>query len=77
MTASTSTIVVCKTGKVTKARPKVFFKDTFTTPISLSQKPPYHGALLGMNFHTVPLCIKADFRVDDRNNALNSLAADV
>ena len=30
----------------------------FVRPIIRSQNPPYHGALLGMNFHVVPYCCK-------------------
>ena len=33
-----------------QALPTVFFKQRFTTETGLSQKPPYHGALVKLNF---------------------------
>ena len=31
-----------------------FLRESFVKPINLFQNPPHQGALLGMNFHSIP-----------------------
>jgi len=56
--ASISTIMVCNSSRVTNDRPHVFLTADLVTPISLSHQPPYQGALVGMNFHAMPMLEK-------------------
>ena len=51
-----------------KACPNVFFTACFVSPIMHSQKPPYHGARLGMNSHVTFWCSNAPFKISDCNN---------
>ena len=73
--ASISTTTASKTGKVTKDLPNVFLRACLVKPISLSQKPPYHGALLGMNCHVTPWYSRAYLREGNSNNCCSSSAA--
>ncbi len=75
--ASISTTMVCKVTKLTEALPSTFFKHDFVNPISLSQKPPNHGALFGMNRHSTCCLLSVSFSTIDSNNFFNSSAADV
>ena len=56
-------MMASSTGKVMKVLP-------------VSQKPPYQGALLGMNFHVTPWCSNACLREEKFNSSCNSFAAD-
>ena len=59
-----------------KALPRTFFKTSLVNPINLSQKPPYQGALLGMNFHSTPVLAKVLVSKGEEKRAFNSSAAD-
>jgi len=47
----------------------------FVRPISLSQNPPNHGARLGINFHSTPLCDRLSKISVDENRCVSSSAA--
>ena len=56
---------VCRSVSVTDALPRVFLIAHFVSPMSLSQKPPYRGAHLGINFHSTPCRLKDSFKDGD------------
>ena len=57
------------------ALPKVFFRVNLVKPMRCSQKPPNHGARLGINFHSTPLCARAAANSVDVNSIFSSSAA--
>ena len=61
---------------MTFAFPRTFFKEFFVRPINLSQKPPYHGARFGINFHWIPRLLRLVFNSAELNSRVNSSAAD-
>ena len=52
--ASTSTTIVCSICNEMWALPSTFLIPDFVWPTRCSQKPPNHGAFLGMNFQVTP-----------------------
>ena len=56
--------MVCSSSYVIIARPSTFFNVVFIIPINRSQKPPNHGARLGINFHCIPFFDRLDFTVE-------------
>ena len=55
-TASISTMIVSRVGSDTCCLPKIFLIAVLVKPINRSQKPPYQGALLGINCHETLSC---------------------
>ena len=74
--ASISTIIVCKSDKVTCARPRTFLSAFFVSPMSLSQKHPYHGARLGMKIQSQPRRLSVSFKFTELRRRFNSSADD-
>jgi len=60
--ASISTMMVKRAVSEIEVLPNTLYKLVLVIPISISQKPPYHGALLGINCHFVP---KSSLRVGE------------
>ena len=58
-----------------KDLPSTFFIVVLVRPMSLSQKPPYHWALLGINCHLMPLEFKAPSSLGELNSCSKSFAA--
>ena len=55
--------------------PKVFFRGDLVKLMRRSQKPPNHGARLGINFHSTPLCARASANSVDVSGIFSSSAA--
>ena len=60
---------------VTNALPSVFLMACFVRPKIRSQKPPYHGAHLGINRQVTLWCPSSLCNVSDSNNLCRSSAA--
>jgi len=75
-TTSTSTTRVSNTTNDTLARPSVFFKAAFVSPIKRSYQPPYQGARFGINLNVIPRLPNDSSSFLDDNNSLNSSAAE-
>ena len=73
---SISTMIVCKSDRVIRARPRTFFSVFFVNPISLSQKPPYQRARFGMKIQSQPRRLNASFTVTESRRRFNSSAND-
>ena len=73
--ASISVTIVSSCLSVTNALPSVFLMACFVRPTILSQKPPYHGALLGMKRHVTMCHSNSLCNVSDSNNLCRSSAA--
>jgi len=56
--------------------PNTFLNTFFVILMRRSQKPPYQGALTGINFHCTPLVLKDSSNLSDENSCSSSLAAD-
>ena len=69
-TASTSVASVWSSVKVIDALPSVFLMARFVSPMIRSQKPPYHGARFGINFHSTPCRLNCSFSEGDLNRSL-------
>jgi len=63
---STTTVLRCQCNN---ALPNVFLMACFIRPTTFFQKPPYHGALLGIKCHGVPML------PSDSNNLCRSSTA--
>lgn len=57
--------------RVIDALPSVVLMALFVSPMSRSQKPPYHGARLGINFHSTPCRLNCSFSEGDWNRSLS------
>ena len=64
----------CKTFSVMKDLPAPSYCG-LVKPMSLSQKPSYHGALLGINCHLMPLGFKAPSSLGEVSSCCKSFAA--
>ena len=58
---SISRRIVCNSSYDSLLLPTGFFRLLFTVETSLSQNPPYHGALSGLNFHSTFLALTKDW----------------
>ena len=56
-------------------RPSTFFSVDLVSPMSCSQNPPNHGALLGIKRHSTPRLAKSSVSAADVNNFCSSSAA--
>ena len=72
--ASISVTMVSSCWSVINALPSVFLMACFVRSTTRSQKPPYHGACLGINLQVTLCCANSLCNVSDSNNLCRSSA---